>query len=79
MSDFSPLRGARDEAASAALPHEIRRDGSARRGWMAPSLAPHSTMTELTQSPLPQPLSLLFLQSSITQCVNHLGETVPCP
>jgi len=57
---------------------ELSHDRSERRTWVAPSLAPHSTMTVLTQVPLPAPLSLLFLQSS-RQCFNQDGNPVPCP
>ena len=57
---------------------EISHDHSERRQWIAPTLAPHSTMTTLTQVPLRQPLSLLFLQASI-QCFDHNGNPAPCP
>jgi hypothetical protein len=50
-----------------------------RRAWVAPNLADHSTMTELTQMPHAQPLSLLFLQASISQCKDQDGNPVPCP
>jgi hypothetical protein len=75
MSEFSAESGAHGES---AMPHDQRHDRPKRRRWVAPSVTPHSTMTVLTQSPLPQPLSLLFLQSSI-QCFNHSGTPVPCP
>jgi hypothetical protein len=68
MSESSPVRGAVNEPSVS----------SKRRKWVAPTLAPHSTLTVLTQSALPQPLSLLFLQASI-QCFNHNGNPVPCP
>jgi len=58
---------------------ELSRDHSERRPWVAPNLVPHSTLTELTQSALPQPLSLLFLQASISQCFDHNGNPTPCP
>ena len=74
MSEFSPLLGVHADPASALKSI----DASARRFWIAPSLAPHSTMTTLTQAPLPQPLSLLFLQSS-RQCFDQDGNPVPCP
>ncbi|MDB4911172.1 MAG: hypothetical protein JWO39_1995 [Gemmatimonadetes bacterium] len=67
MSESSPVRGAVIEPSAS----------SKRRTWVAPTLAPHSTLTVLTQSALP-PLSLLFLQASI-QCFNHNGNPVPCP
>lgn len=51
--------------------------GRERRHWVAPSLAPHSTLTMLTQVPFTQPLSLLFLQSS--QCFDQDGNPAPCP
>ena len=57
---------------------EISQDHSERRHWVAPTLAPHATMTALTQLPLGQPLSLLFLQASV-QCFNHNGNPAPCP
>jgi len=60
-------------AASADVPTRSR----TRRTWVAPSLAGHSTLTELTQVPLSQPLSLLFLQTS--QCFDQDGNPVPCP
>jgi hypothetical protein len=75
MSDFSPARGADNES---PMSHDLEHDQSERRRWIAPTVVPHSTMTELTQSALPQPLSLLFLQSSI-QCFDHGGFPVPCP
>lgn len=50
-----------------------------RREWVAPTLACHSTLTELTQVPLRQPLGLLFLQASISQCKDQDGNPVPCP
>lgn len=53
-----------------------------RRAWVAPTLAGHTTLTELTQVPLPQPLALLFfLQSpSPSQCFNQNGDgNPPCP
>lgn len=77
MSEFSSLSGTHDSA-SAAMPHEMHRDRFARRHWVAPALASHSTLTELTQVPLRQPLSLLFFQASV-QCFNHNGNPVPCP
>ena len=75
MSDISPARAADKES---SMPLDAQHDHAERRRWVAPTLAPHSTMTVLTQSPLPQPLSLLFLQSSI-QCFDHNGNPVPCP
>ena len=75
MSDLSPARIADSEP---LMPHDRNDAHPERRQWVAPSLAPHSTLTVLTQSALPQPLSLLFLQSSI-QCFNHNGNPVPCP
>lgn len=75
MSDLSAARGAASEP---RMPHDPQHDNPARRRWIAPTLEAHSTLTVLTQSALPQPLSLLFLQSSI-QCFNHNGNPVPCP
>jgi hypothetical protein len=75
MSAFSLASGGNNEP---MMPRESRREPAERKRWIAPTLAPHSTMTVLTQSPLPQPLALLFLQSSI-QCFNHNGNPVPCP
>jgi hypothetical protein len=68
MSESSPVSGVANEPSTS----------SKRRTWIAPSLAPHSTLTVLTQSALPQPLSLLFLQASV-QCFNHNGNPAPCP
>lgn len=65
MSEFSSVSG-------------MHIDSAKRRPWIVPSLAPHSTLTVLTQVPLRQPLSLLFLQASV-QCFNHNGNPVPCP
>lgn len=78
MSEFSSVSGIHDDFQRLAVTADFARDRSDRRVWIAPALFPHSTMTELTQSPLRQPLSLLFLQSSV-QCFNHLGNPVPCP
>lgn len=50
-----------------------------RREWVTPTLEGHSTLTELTQVPLPQPLALLFLQASISQCFDQNGNPVTCP
>jgi hypothetical protein len=75
MSESSPVSGAVNEP---SMPLDAHHAHSKRRRWIAPSLAPHSTLTVLTQSALPQPLSLLFLQSSI-QCFNHNGNPVTCP
>jgi hypothetical protein len=70
-----PLTGANSVAAAA-----LCTDQPIRRPWAAPTLAPHSTMTELTKVPLPQPLSLLFLQLSTSQCFDQNGVPVtPCP
>jgi hypothetical protein len=55
---------------------EFSHDRSERRRWIVPTLAPHSTLTVVTQVPLPQPLSLLFLQSS--QCFDQDGVPKPC-
>jgi hypothetical protein len=78
MSEFSPVSGAVSEPSAASMALNPNSVHVKRRRWIAPTLAPHSTLTVLTQSALPQPLSLLFLQSSI-QCVNHNGNPVPCP
>ena len=75
MSELSPVRVSGNEH-SASPP--LQRSSSRRLAWVSPTLSPHSTMTVLTQSALPQPLSLLFLQSSV-QCFNHNGNPVPCP
>jgi hypothetical protein len=77
MSESSPVSGVDNEPSTPSMPLDPRHAHSERRRWVAPSLAPHSTLTVLTQSTLPQPLSLLFLQSSI-QCFNHRGEPIPC-
>lgn len=78
MSDSSPLSSANNDPANPSIPPEESQNRSERRRWVAPSVAPHSTLTVLTQAPLPQPLSLLFLQSSI-QCFDHNGNPAPCP
>ena len=58
-----------------AAPKGIR----SRRAWVTPMLEPHSTMTVVTQVPVPAPLNLLFLQSSISQCFDAFKNVVPCP
>ncbi|MEO6211233.1 MAG: hypothetical protein ABIQ10_14045 [Gemmatimonadaceae bacterium] len=78
MTEFLPVIAQHDRAkapnADDAQPYCCQ-----RRAWVTPSLAGHSTLTALTQAPLPQPLSLLFLQSS-TQCFDQNGNPVtPCP
>lgn len=78
MSESSPVSGVANEPSSPSMPNDPHSVHSKRRRWIAPSLASHSTLTVLTQSALPKPLSLLFLQSSI-QCFNHNGNPVPCP
>lgn len=78
MSEFSPLSSLHNDPANPSMPHEAYQDRSERRRWVAPSVAPHSTLTVLTQAPLPLPLSLLFLQASI-QCFDHNGNPAPCP
>jgi hypothetical protein len=50
-----------------------------RRSWVTPVLEPHSTMTAVTQTPVPVPLDLLFLQSSISQCFDANHQPVTCP
>jgi hypothetical protein len=77
MSDLT-ASSAHDEPVSPLMPLDSHRARTCRRRWIVPSLAPHSTLTVLTQSPLHQPLSLLFLQASI-QCFDHNGNPVPCP
>ncbi len=62
--------------AEANTSHDARCE---RRLWISPVLAPHSTLTTMTQVPPHRPLSLLFLQSSITQCFDHNGNPAPCP
>jgi hypothetical protein len=74
MSDFSPENGVHDDIVFRSMSG----NGFDRRRWVAPCLAPHSTLMTLTQVSLPQPLSLLFLQASV-QCFNHNGNPVPCP
>ena len=78
MCESSPVSGAVNEPPTPSVTFDQPHAHPERRRWTAPSLAPHSTLTVLTQSALPQPLSLLFLQSSI-QCFNHNGNPVPCP
>jgi hypothetical protein len=58
-----------------AAPKGIR----SRRAWVTPMLEPHSTMTVVTQAPVPAPLNLLFLQASISQCFDANHNVVPCP
>lgn len=78
MSESFPVCGATNEPSTPSMPLDRQEMHAERRPWIAPSVVPHSTLTVLTQSALPQPLSLLFLQSSI-QCFNHNGNPVPCP
>lgn len=49
-----------------------------RQRWVQPALLAHSTMTAVTQTALPMPLKLLFLQASISQCHDANGAIVPC-
>ncbi len=67
MSERFPVNGMHRDSAN----------GVERRQWIAPTLAAHTTLTTLTQTPLHKPLNLLFLQSSI-QCFDHNGNPVPC-
>ena len=50
-----------------------------RRAWVPPMLALHSTMTEVTLAPVPMPMNLLFMQSSISQCFDAHNNPVTCP
>jgi hypothetical protein len=78
MSESFPVSDAANESSMSAEPIDTQRAVSGRRQWIAPTLAPNSTLTVVTQSALPQPLSLLFLQSSV-QCFDHNGNPAPCP
>lgn len=79
MSELTLRLGVPADPAKSSMPLAPRIDGAIRRTWIAPIVASHSTMTSLTQSALPLPLSLLFLQSS-TQCFDQDGNPVlPCP
>ncbi len=78
MSESFPVSGVVNEPSTTWITSDQQHAHPERRRWTAPRLAPHSTLTVLTQSALPQPLSLLFLQASI-QCFNHNGNPVPCP
>jgi hypothetical protein len=49
-----------------------------RRAWVAPELRAQSTLTVVTQSTAPAPLTLLFLQAS-AQCFDSHGNPVVCP
>jgi hypothetical protein len=71
MSEHSPLPGVHTDPARTLMSI----DAFSRRIWIAPSLAPHSSLTTLTQSTV----SLLFLQASVTQCFNERGVPVTCP
>jgi hypothetical protein len=77
MSEDSPRMDAGDEKARDTIFAEAS-SCSRQRRWSSPVLTAHTTLTTLTQSALPQPLSLLFLQSS-AQCFNNRGVPVPCP
>jgi hypothetical protein len=74
MSEISSMGNMHDDSSHSSRVGVAR----VRRNWLAPLLAPHSTLTTLTQVPLPQPLSLLFLQSS-RQCFDQNGDPAPCP
>lgn len=79
MSDISPVKGVHNAAPSHLMLPVVSNDRSHRRHWITPVLAPHSTMTVLTQSALPVPLNLLFFQSS-RQCFDKDGvPIIPCP
>ena len=78
MSELSPVGGVHDDSANQSASHDAHHDRFERRRWVAPGLSPHSTLTVLTQLPLRQPLSLLFLQSS-RQCFDQNGNPTPCP
>lgn len=71
MSELTPLPGVHIDPPRSVAPIET----SSRRTWVAPSVAPHSTMTTLTQSTA----GLLFLQASIQQCFDERGRPVACP
>jgi len=79
MSDSYPVGSVDDDSAIPSVSHDALQRHSHRLRWVVPSLALHSTLTILTQSPLPQPLNLLFLQASLIQCKNQDGNIVPCP
>ncbi len=70
MSELSPLPGVHTDPAKTLMSI----DASSRRIWIAPSLAPHSALTTLTQSAV----SLIFQQAS-TQCFDQRGVPVTCP
>ena len=71
MSELSLLPGVHTDPAKTLMSI----DASSRRLWIAPILAPHSSLTALTQSAV----SLLFLQASISQCFDERARPVACP
>lgn len=77
MTDFLQVNVHRHDRVNSPNADDARPHCSQRRRWVTPSLAGHSTLTELTQVPLPQPLALLFLQTS--QCFDQDGNPAPCP
>jgi hypothetical protein len=80
MSEISPLDGGHADPATRSMQNGASCDAFERRRWIVPSVTPHSTLTSLTQMPLRQPLSLLFLQTSLSQCFDKDGVPVhPCP
>jgi hypothetical protein len=70
MSELSPQPGVHTDPAKTLMSI----DASSRRLWIAPSLAPHASLTALTQASV----ALLFQQQS-TQCFNERGVPVTCP
>jgi hypothetical protein len=62
-----------------AMPVENNLETEARRAWVQPTLHPHSTLTVVTQATSPAPLTLLFLQASVSQCFDGSGNPIPCP
>lgn len=61
-----------------AMQVEKNRETEARRAWVQPTLLPHSTLTVVTQVTSPMPLTLLFLQASVSQCFDAHGNPIPC-
>ncbi len=78
MSPFSPS-DAHNDPSGCSVFNDATKPSFVRRRWIAPTLAAHSTLTVVTQAPLPVPLNLLFLHASLTQCFNSSGAPVPCP
>jgi len=70
MSELPPLPGVNTDPEKT----KMSIDASSRRLWISPILAPHASLTALTQASV----ALLFQQQS-TQCFDERGVPVTCP